>query len=121
MVHVDVAGKVFSLPGYKIVKNLTNAKYRVRYHLKHNLGCEQSGDSDGLRSLVFIYFSLVADLGSAVAMLAGAGNIQGVVRLLQLSEEACLIDGTIDGLDPGPHGLHIHTLGDLTQHCLRWE
>ncbi|CAF96200.1 unnamed protein product, partial [Tetraodon nigroviridis] len=58
------------------------------------------------------------DLGSAVAMLAGAGNIQGVVRFLQLSEEACLIDGTIDGLDPGPHGLHVHTLGDLTQDCL---
>lgn len=54
-------------------------------------------------------------------MLAGAGSVQGVVRFLQLSKEACLIDGTIDGLDPGPHGLHIHTLGDLTQHCLRWE
>lgn len=53
-------------------------------------------------------------------MLAGAGNIQGVVRFLQLSEETCLIDGTIDGLDPGPHGLHVHTLGDLTQDCLRW-
>ncbi|XP_003978083.2 copper chaperone for superoxide dismutase isoform X1 [Takifugu rubripes] len=58
------------------------------------------------------------DLGSAVAMLAGAGNIQGVVRFLQLSDKACLIDGTIDGLDPGPHGLHVHTLGDLTQDCL---
>uniref|UniRef100_A0A667XRQ7 Superoxide dismutase copper chaperone n=1 Tax=Myripristis murdjan TaxID=586833 RepID=A0A667XRQ7_9TELE len=29
-----------------------------------------------------------------------------------------LIDGTIDGLEPGPHGLHVHTLGDLTQDCL---
>uniref|UniRef100_A0A3B5LLN5 Superoxide dismutase [Cu-Zn] n=1 Tax=Xiphophorus couchianus TaxID=32473 RepID=A0A3B5LLN5_9TELE len=59
-----------------------------------------------------------ADLGAAVAMLSGAGSIQGVVRFLQLSREDCLIDGTIDGLEPGPHGLHVHTLGDLTQDCL---
>ncbi|XP_068584448.1 copper chaperone for superoxide dismutase [Cebidichthys violaceus] len=58
------------------------------------------------------------DLGSAVAMLAGVGRIQGVVRFLQLSEQRCLIDGTIDGLEPGPHGLHVHTLGDLTRDCL---
>ncbi|XP_008426123.1 copper chaperone for superoxide dismutase isoform X2 [Poecilia reticulata] len=58
------------------------------------------------------------DLGAAVAMLSGAGSIQGVVRFLQVSEEDCLIDGTIDGLEPGPHGLHVHTLGDLTQDCL---
>lgn len=62
----------------------------------------------------------VTDLGAAVAMVSGAGSIQGVVRFLQLSEDHCLIDGTIDGLEPGPHGLHVHTLGDLTQDCLRW-
>lgn len=78
-------------------------------------------DSDGLWTLISIHCFHFADLGSAVAMLAGAGNIQGVVRFLQLSDEACLIDGTIDGLDPGPHGLHVHTLGDLTQDCLRWD
>ncbi|XP_066574858.1 copper chaperone for superoxide dismutase isoform X2 [Amia ocellicauda] len=58
------------------------------------------------------------DLGVAVAMLAGAGPVQGVVRFLQVSEHRCLIDGTIDGLQPGTHGLHIHELGDLTQDCL---
>ncbi|XP_062240325.1 copper chaperone for superoxide dismutase-like [Platichthys flesus] len=57
------------------------------------------------------------DLGAAVAMLAGAGQIQGVVRFLQVSEERCLIDGTIDGLEPGLHGLHVHSLGDLTRDC----
>lgn len=62
---------------------------------------------------------VVTDLGSAVAMLAGLGRIQGVVRFLQLSEGRCLIDGTIDGLEPGPHGLHVHTLGDLTLDCHR--
>ncbi|CAK6976556.1 copper chaperone for superoxide dismutase [Scomber scombrus] len=58
------------------------------------------------------------DLGAAVAMLAGVGKIQGVVRFLQLSTDRCLIDGTIDGLEPGPHGLHVHNLGDLTEDCL---
>lgn len=61
----------------------------------------------------------VTDLGSAVAMMAGVGKIQGVVRFLQLSEGRCLIDGTVDGLEPGKHGLHVHTLGDLTLDCLR--
>ncbi|XP_061664407.1 copper chaperone for superoxide dismutase-like [Syngnathoides biaculeatus] len=58
------------------------------------------------------------DLGAAVAMVAGdGGRIQGVVRFLQLSAERCLIDGTVDGLEPGAHGLHVHALGDLTEDC----
>uniref|UniRef100_A0A4W4FW07 Superoxide dismutase copper chaperone n=1 Tax=Electrophorus electricus TaxID=8005 RepID=A0A4W4FW07_ELEEL len=59
------------------------------------------------------------DLGAAVAMLSGAGRVQGVVRFLQLSQDCCLIDGAIDGLDPGLHGLHVHEYGDLTQDCTR--
>lgn len=74
-----------------------------------------------MSSPIYLLFILFGDLGSAVAMLAGAGKTQGVVRFLQLSQESCLIDGTIDGLDPGPHGLHVHTLGDLTQDCRRWD
>ncbi|TRY83357.1 hypothetical protein DNTS_015075 [Danionella cerebrum] len=58
------------------------------------------------------------DLGAAVAMLSGVGLVRGVVRFLQLSPDRCLIDGTIDGLSPGDHGLHVHELGDLTQDCM---
>ncbi|XP_036403662.1 copper chaperone for superoxide dismutase-like [Megalops cyprinoides] len=58
------------------------------------------------------------DLGVAVAMLGGTGPVQGVVRFLQVTEDRCLVDGTIDGLEPGPHGLHVHELGDLTRDCL---
>ncbi|XP_042368333.1 copper chaperone for superoxide dismutase-like [Plectropomus leopardus] len=75
-------------------------------------------ESTGRRAVLKGIGGSEQDLGSAVAMLAGEGKIQGVVRFLQLSEERCLIDGTIDGLEPGPHGLHVHTLGDLTQDCL---
>ncbi|XP_077598270.1 copper chaperone for superoxide dismutase [Stigmatopora nigra] len=59
------------------------------------------------------------DLGAAVAMLSGKERrVQGVVRFMQLSPERCLIDGTVDGLEPGAHGLHVHALGDLTDDCL---
>ncbi|XP_053134419.1 copper chaperone for superoxide dismutase isoform X2 [Hemicordylus capensis] len=54
---------------------------------------------------------------AAVAMVSGPGVIQGVVRFLQLSQEKCLIDGTIDGLQPGPHGIHVHEFGDITGSC----
>ncbi|XP_047427542.1 copper chaperone for superoxide dismutase [Mugil cephalus] len=75
-------------------------------------------ESTGRRAVLKGIGGSEQDLGAAVAMLAGAGSIQGVVRFLQLSRERCLIDGTIDGLEPGPHGLHVHTLGDLTLDCL---
>ncbi|XP_058872016.1 copper chaperone for superoxide dismutase-like [Acipenser ruthenus] len=58
------------------------------------------------------------DLGAAVAMLSGSNLVQGVVRFLQVSEDRCLIEGTVDGLEPGPHGLHVHEFGDLTDDCL---
>ncbi|XP_020495946.1 copper chaperone for superoxide dismutase isoform X2 [Labrus bergylta] len=75
-------------------------------------------ESTGRRAVLKGIGGSERDLGSAVAMLAGVGSAVGVVRFLQLSEERCLIDGTIDGLEPGPHGLHVHALGDLTQDCL---
>ncbi|XP_030075012.1 copper chaperone for superoxide dismutase isoform X2 [Microcaecilia unicolor] len=56
---------------------------------------------------------------AAVAMMSGAGMIQGVVHFLQLSDQKCLIDGVIDGLSPGKHGLHVHEFGDLTEDCVR--
>ncbi|XP_067877830.1 copper chaperone for superoxide dismutase-like isoform X2 [Heterodontus francisci] len=57
------------------------------------------------------------DLGAAVAMLGPEGDIKGAVRFLQLSEKQCVIEGTIDGLRPGLHGLHVHEFGDLSSSC----
>ncbi|KAL6254179.1 hypothetical protein P5V15_014802 [Pogonomyrmex californicus] len=59
---------------------------------------------------------------SAVSMLGGnsgysVGNaIKGVVRFAETSE-GCIIDGTIDGLSPGEHGIHIHECGDISNGC----
>ncbi|XP_047631125.1 copper chaperone for superoxide dismutase isoform X2 [Phacochoerus africanus] len=57
------------------------------------------------------------NLEAAVAILGGSGPVQGIVRFLQLTPERCLIEGTIDGLKPGLHGLHVHQFGDLTRNC----
>ncbi|XP_063801225.1 copper chaperone for superoxide dismutase isoform X2 [Pseudophryne corroboree] len=54
------------------------------------------------------------NLGAAVVIMSGEGKVQGVVRFLQVSENTCVIDGSIDGLSPGLHGLHIHEFGDLS-------
>lgn len=45
----------------------------------------------------------------------GQRKIQGVVRFVQASPNICIIDGTVDGLKPGVHGIHVHECGDLSQ------
>ncbi|XP_014251592.1 copper chaperone for superoxide dismutase [Cimex lectularius] len=57
---------------------------------------------------------------AAVAMLGGTIGyglgVKGVVRFVQRGDD-CVIDGTVDGLSPGYHGLHIHECGDITEGC----
>uniref|UniRef100_A0AAV2KQW9 Superoxide dismutase copper chaperone n=1 Tax=Knipowitschia caucasica TaxID=637954 RepID=A0AAV2KQW9_KNICA len=77
-------------------------------------------ESTGRRAVLKGIGGSQQDLGAAVAMLSGSGSVQGVVRFLQVSPDRCLIDGSIDGLQPGAHGLHVHALGDLTRDCLRF-
>ncbi|NXU93448.1 CCS dismutase, partial [Xiphorhynchus elegans] len=54
---------------------------------------------------------------AAVAALGGPGGVRGLVRFLQVSPGRCLVDGAISGLPPGPHGLHVHEFGDLSDPC----
>lgn len=55
---------------------------------------------------------------AAVSILeAGDKQIQGVVRLMQISPKLCLVDGTIDGLKPGNYNVSVHECGDLSQGC----
>lgn len=69
---------------------------------------------------VIFFCLLIEPFGSAaVAMVSGSGLVQGVVRFLQVTPEKCLIDGTIDGLSPGLHGLHVHEFGDISDSCNR--
>ncbi|KAG8437842.1 hypothetical protein GDO86_008516 [Hymenochirus boettgeri] len=57
------------------------------------------------------------NLGAAVAMMSGQDQVQGVVRFLQASESICIIEGTLDGLSPGLHGIHVHEFGDISDGC----
>ena len=61
------------------------------------------------------------NLGAAVAMmggLIGAGQIEGVIRFVQVDKFNCVIDGTIDGLKPSSeHALAIFECGDISGGC----
>merc|ERR1712025_753381 len=62
------------------------------------------------------------NMGAAVAMVGKEGDYfssgpKGVVRLTQVDSEQCVIEGTIDGLSPGQHGLAIHEAGDVSRGC----
>ena len=65
------------------------------------------------------------DRGAAVAMLGLDGNYfsdgpKGVVRLTQVDAETCLVEGTLDGLSPGLHGLAIHENSLGAPHTINW-
>lgn len=59
---------------------------------------------------------------SAVAIIKGDGDkIKGVVRFSVVTEDkhtsGCIVDGVIDGLTAGLHGIHVHECGDLSNGC----
>lgn len=51
----------------------------------------------------------------------GVDKINGVVRFSAADDHApaagCVVDGVIDGLKPGLHGIHIHECGDISNGC----
>ncbi|KAF9326594.1 hypothetical protein BG006_010009 [Podila minutissima] len=52
--------------------------------------------------------------GSGVAQVPGTEKPYGLVRFLQVNNETCVVDVTVQGLTPGQHGIHIHELGDTS-------
>ncbi|XP_030377943.1 copper chaperone for superoxide dismutase [Scaptodrosophila lebanonensis] len=63
---------------------------------------------------------------SAVALINTTGSVvdrtpvQGVVRFTSITAQdggGLVVDGVVDGLKPGLHGLHIHESGDVSQGC----
>lgn len=75
-----------------------------------------------LQNMMIFNYIIIADNSGAVAMLGGnsgysIGNkIMGVVRFAQ-TPDGCIIDGTVDGLTPGEHGIHVHECGDISSGC----
>lgn len=82
-------------------------------------------ESTGMKAVLKGFGSNKDGIGNkmaAVAMLGGnngygAGTVRGIVRFVQLDDAQCVIEGTVDGLDPGEHGLHVNECGDITNGC----
>ncbi|XP_065177411.1 copper chaperone for superoxide dismutase-like [Sycon ciliatum] len=56
-------------------------------------------------------------LGAAVAIMLGRSGVTGLARFTQVEDDKCILEGTVDGLSPGKHGIHIHEYGDISQGC----
>ncbi|KAL6523174.1 hypothetical protein OROGR_016777 [Orobanche gracilis] len=53
----------------------------------------------------------------AVAVISGVDSVKGFVQFFQQSAGDTHVEGSISGLSPGFHGIHIHALGDTTNGC----
>jgi copper chaperone for superoxide dismutase len=53
---------------------------------------------------------------SAAVCVLNNERIKGIIRFVQTSSE-CIIEGTIEGLSPGKHGINIHEHGDISNSC----
>lgn len=72
----------------------------------------QKLQSSGRKAVVKGY----AGSSAAVAIMnVGESSVQGVVRFIQTAPNCCIIDGTVDGLQPGDHGLYVHESGDISR------
>lgn len=98
-----VSNVAINLENNSVVLDTTLTTSEVLRHL----------ESSGRKAVVKGYGGSLA----AVAILDIGKHIQGVIRLVQINSELCVIDGTVDGLKPGQHGLFIHESGDLSNGC----
>ncbi|KAI3823798.1 hypothetical protein L1987_05240 [Smallanthus sonchifolius] len=55
----------------------------------------------------------------AVAVLSSSEGVSGTIFFNQEAEDApTTVTGDLSGLKPGPHGFHVHALGDTTNGCM---
>ncbi|KAF2893870.1 hypothetical protein ILUMI_12311 [Ignelater luminosus] len=71
-------------------------------------------ESSGRKAVVK---GLAGSLAGVAILDTGNHNVQGVVRFVQINQNTCIVDGTIDGLNPGVHGLFVHETGDISRGC----
>ncbi|XP_017772343.1 PREDICTED: copper chaperone for superoxide dismutase-like [Nicrophorus vespilloides] len=57
------------------------------------------------------------NLSGVVILDTGKKSVKGVVRFVQQTPNICIIDGTVDGLNPGKHQISVHECGDLSEGC----
>ena len=66
--------------------------------------------------------SMKTKTDSAVAEIMSDENnknhcIRGVIRFVQLDDDKCAIDGTVDGLSPGEHAIHVYFIINFSYFC----
>lgn len=58
-------------------------------------------------------------MAKGVAVLSSSEGVSGTILFEQASEDApTTVTGNLSGLKPGPHGFHVHALGDTTNGCM---
>lgn len=57
--------------------------------------------------------------GAAVAIMKGTGSVKGLARMVQVTPEQCVIEGTVDGLSSAhQYTIALHEFGDLSEGCM---
>jgi len=76
-----------------------------------------------LKLLIMFHLTVVEEV-TALSTLGGRSgysikkSIRGLVRFIEIPD-GCVIDGIVNGLSPGEHGMHIHEYGDISNGCNR--
>ncbi|KAG0197729.1 hypothetical protein BGX28_008775 [Mortierella sp. GBA30] len=73
-----------------------------------------SGVAQGAHSGAAVCILDIHQEDHTITTLPGTKKPYGLVRFLQVNNETCVIDATVQGLSPGRHGIHIHELGDTS-------
>ena len=59
----------------------------------------------------------IAESNTAVATISGVWGPRGLIEFKQEGDGPTVITGSLSGLKPGLHGLHIHATGIVTAEC----
>ncbi|KAL8158079.1 hypothetical protein AgCh_002693 [Apium graveolens] len=57
-------------------------------------------------------------MAKGVAVLSSSTGVSGTIYFTQEGDGSTTVTGSVSGLAPGPHGFHVHALGDTTNGCM---
>ncbi|OQV16439.1 putative Superoxide dismutase (Cu-Zn) [Hypsibius exemplaris] len=78
-------------------------------HLWTSLALECPADIQGINA---------GPITAITALVGPKDHVEGVVTMFQAApDEKVVVDGTVTGLPPGKHGIHISQSGDMTGGC----
>ena len=63
--------------------------------------------------------SAAVTVPSAAVAIFRTEEVKGLARLVQIDDQRCVVEGTVDGLHPGLHQVTVRQFGDLSRGCAR--